>query len=397
MKKNLESFLRQNHPNYQVMFVVESRDDTAVPLILQVIAENKLTKARMIVAGKASSCGQKVHNLCRAADLLEKEIDIYAFADSDAATGNMWLRWLTDSIGREGVGARTGYRWMVPDNNRIPTLLACTANNTLAAMMGRGGHHLIWGGSWAIHRSVFRATGIREVWENVVSDDLAASRALQLANLKILFSPHCICSTRVQHTWSSLFEFFRRQLLITRKYSPNYWTSSFLLTAAVQLAFWGGIIAAVYANATQNTLWTLAFAGSATGLYAGSVARAAVRQSLGRKIDSRWRAERAARNFDLFAGPVTGLFLLAAFLTSCVGNTISWRGIHYFLGRGGTVKLLGRSIGPVWPIRTEPHNATLAGESAKANDSSTNISISNQPHDEANQTDSIPKSRQRAA
>ncbi len=353
MRQNLASFLRQNHPDFQVLFVVESVCDPAVRLIQQVMAENPTVQSDILIAGKATDCGQKVHNLCRAIDSLGDEIAIYAFADSDAASGNTWLLWLVDCIGREDVGARTGYRWMKPGNKKLPTLLACTANNALAAIMGRGGHHLIWGGSWAIRRSVFRSTGIREAWQGVVSDDLAASRALRLAKLKILFDPHCLCLTKVEYTWSTLFEFFRRQLLITRRYTPVYWSTALLTTIAVQVAFWGGIVASVSTGLSGNFRLSQAFACSVAGLYIISIIRAAIRQNMGRKIDSGWRSMRSARIFDLVASPLTGLFVLTSFLSSCIGNTIAWRGNHYHLGPGGSVRLLGRSDRKVGPVGSE--------------------------------------------
>ena len=350
MEQNVRSFLQQDHPNFQVLFIVESGHDPAVKLIHQVMREHWTTSAKVLVAHQANNSGQKVHNLCFAVDSLTDDIDIYAFADCDAATGSNWLQWLVDCIGREGVGARTGYRWMKPGNRRLPTLLACTANNAIAAMMGRGGHHLIWGGSWAIHRSVFRSTGIRQAWDGSVSDDLVATTALKLSNLKIVFDPKCLSTTTVKYTWTSLFEFFRRQLLIARRYAPTYWATTLATTIAGQVAFWGGIVAAVYATAAGNQFWSNAFQISVIGLYTASVARAAIRQSMGRRIDRGWKRKKTARNFDLFAAPLTGLFMLSALIASCIGNTIRWRGYHYHIGQGGAVRLLGKSIGDTWPI-----------------------------------------------
>lgn len=350
MEQNVNSFLQQDHPNFRVLFVVESGHDPAVSLIQRIIRENPTAEAKVLVAHQAVGCGQKVHNLCVAVDSLPDDIDIYAFADCDAATNKSWLQWLVDCIGREGVGARTGYRWMKPGNRRLPTLLACTANNAIAAMMGRGGHHLIWGGSWAIHRSIFRSTGIRQAWEGTVSDDLVASQALRLSKLKILFDPRCLCSTTVKYSWSSLFEFFRRQLLIARRHSPSYWTTTLLTTIAGQVAFWGGIVAVVYANSVGNQFWSTTFTASVAGLYLTSVVRASIRQNLGRRIDPQWRHKKLARNFDLLASPLTGLFMLIALVASCVGNTIKWRGNHYHIGQGGAVRLIGRSMGNAWPI-----------------------------------------------
>ena len=384
MEQNIRAFLQQDHPNFRVLFVVESGHDPAVQLIHRLMRENPTTQSQVIVAKQATNRGQKVHNLCVAVDSLTDDIDIYAFADCDAATGSHWLQWLVDCIGREGVGARTGYRWMKPGNRRLPTLLACTANNAIAAMMGRGGHHLIWGGSWAIHRSVFRATGIRQAWEGTVSDDLVASEALRLSNLKILFDPQCLCTTKVKYTWSSLFEFFRRQLLIARRYAPSYWTTTLITTIAIQVAFWGGIAAAVYANEAGNQFWSNVFQISVAGLYLASVVRAAIRQNMGRRIDPQWRREKTARNFDLFASPLTGLFMLTALVASCIGNTIRWRGNQYHIGQGGAVRLTGRSIGDVWPIGAEDsvHGSTSALRPADENP--TTLPFSKHSNEQAN-------------
>lgn len=393
MEQNINSFLQQDHPNYRVLFIVESGHDPAVNLIQRVMRQNPTAQAKVLVAKQATNCGQKVHNLCFAVDSLSDDVDIYAFADCDAATGKSWLQWLVDCIGRENVGARTGYRWMKPGNRRLPTLLACTANNAIAAMMGRGGHHLIWGGSWAIHRSVFRATGIREAWEGTVSDDLVASQALRLSNLKILFDPRCLCSTTVTYSWSSLFEFFRRQFLIARRYAVSYWTTTLLTTIAGQVAFWGGIAAAIYANAIGNQFWFNAFQISVAGLYVTSVVRAVLRQNMGRRIDPQWRRRKTARHFDIFASPLTGLFTLAALVASCIGNTIRWRGNHYHIGQGGAVRLLGKSIGTTWPIAAgnstdapttaatplDRAHATNQGPATISFAKNTNQSDSNQP------------------
>jgi hypothetical protein len=71
---------------------------------------------------------------------------------------------------------------------------------------------------------------------------------------------------------------------------------------------------------------------------------------MGRRIDRGWKRKKTARNFDLFAAPLTGLFMLSALIASCIGNTIRWRGYHYHIGQGGAVRLLGKSIGDTWPI-----------------------------------------------
>jgi len=305
--------------------------------------ENRCVKSRLIIAGRADNCGQKVHNIRQASKQLTHEIDVLVFADSDANPGKTWLRWLVNGIGRENLGARTGYRWMMPRKNNFPTLVVCTINNALASMLGRGKHYLVWGGSWAIHRRVFDAIGVREAWFGVLSDDLVASRAIQKANLEIEFEPQCVCSSRVSFTTAQMFEFLRRQFLIGRRHSPKYWYGALFLVASSLIGFWASVALGVWGIATGSSIgyWAMLSAGL---LYAMGVVRAGIRQNIGKRTFHQWRQYRKARKFDLFAGPLTGLMTLVALAQSMFGSEIVWRGIRYFIGGGGRVLVLGRDL-----------------------------------------------------
>ncbi|MEM7456874.1 MAG: hypothetical protein AAF456_21195, partial [Planctomycetota bacterium] len=152
-----------------------------------------------------------------------------------------------------------------------------------------------------------------------------------------------ICTSPVSFTWSSLYEFMTRQLVIGRVYAPGYWISALLITFASQLGFWAGLIggAALLANGNSIGYWLLGFA---TLLYATSIARGAIRQSMGRLASLRWRTARRARRFDVFAGPLTGLFLTFIFARSAFGRRIVWRNVGYHIGPTGRIQLLGRRI-----------------------------------------------------
>ena len=218
LRENLAPFFRQDHPNYRLTFIVESRQDGAVPVIEELINQNKFIASRIVVSGRADDSGQKVHNLRVATEHIGQATDVLVFADSDAMPKKTWLRWLTYNVGQTKLGANTGYRWMIPRDGSVWTRIGCAINNSLATMMGRGRHFLIWGGAWAIHRKVFEASGIREAWKGSLSDDLVASRALHRAGLEVRFEPNCVCQSYVQFTATSLFEFIRRQFVIGRKH-----------------------------------------------------------------------------------------------------------------------------------------------------------------------------------
>src|SRR4029077_12409526 len=67
LRTNLLALFWQRYPHYQICFVVESENDPAVAVIRDLERENPKVQCRVIVAGKARGCGQKVHNLMCAA------------------------------------------------------------------------------------------------------------------------------------------------------------------------------------------------------------------------------------------------------------------------------------------------------------------------------------------
>ena len=374
-RRKLESFFFQDHPNFRITFSVESTRDPVVPLIRELQKENRFVESSILVAGRATHCGQKVHNLLAAVEELQMQIDVLAFADMDAFAKPSWLRWLTIGVGRQNVGARTGYRWMVPEENNLPTLIGVTLNNSVAACLGKGNHNLVWGGSWAIHRRVFLQIGLREAWTQVLSDDFVASRTIRESRfegqrLKIQFEPQCLCETKVKFTWASLFEFIVRQLKITRLYAPRQWIVAMLNSGVTQLAFWGSIVAWIAVMSTGDRgLLPTSLIFSFLRLYFLGVARAAVRQNMARRVISGWRKQQLARRFDLFAWPLTGIFAAVSLIASSVGNRISWSNIHYQIENGGRTMVLGRNVeSKNWPVRTdavvpEPKLSTFKAES----------------------------------
>ena len=107
LRENLTAFLHQDHPNFEITFVVERATDPAVQLIRNLQKENRCIKTRLVIAGRTEECGQKVHNLRRATEDLPIDVDVLVFADSDANPKSTWLRWIVNRVGRENLGART--------------------------------------------------------------------------------------------------------------------------------------------------------------------------------------------------------------------------------------------------------------------------------------------------
>ncbi|MEN6557522.1 MAG: glycosyltransferase, partial [Thermoguttaceae bacterium] len=186
---NLRAILRQDCDNYEVTFIVENIDDPAYEAIRHAMSRHPWVPAKVVVAGRAADCGQKVHNLLVATEHLSQRIQYLAFVDSDARPRPEWLRALVSRLDRPNLGAVTGYRWFTPDRSTVANALVYSMNCDVMSFLTRSSHHLIWGGSWAIRRDVFESIELRDAWQRTLSDDLVASRLMRSHGLEVRLEP----------------------------------------------------------------------------------------------------------------------------------------------------------------------------------------------------------------
>jgi hypothetical protein len=346
LESNLRVVLAQDYHNYEVLFGIESDDDDARPVIDRVCHANPRISTRVVCAGRCCQSGQKIDNLLAAISRLPDRVEVLAFLDADARPGRTWLRSLLANLNREAVGATTGYRWLLPKRGGLANYLAYSINSAVAGLLGPGGHHLVWGGSWAIRREVFEQIGIGQAWQGTLSDDLVASRALHGSGLPVLFEPGAVTLSPVDFTLGSVWEFMRRQYVIGRRYAAGWWKLAVAANSLAQAVLWIGLLAALLGWGVP-TAWRVLLLTNSLGLYGLHVFRGAVRQSLSRLyVPTATPQLTAARKVDVLLAPLMGLLNLAVLWSSAVGSRIRWRGIAYWISPGGRILLLGRQYTP---------------------------------------------------
>jgi cellulose synthase/poly-beta-1,6-N-acetylglucosamine synthase-like glycosyltransferase len=342
LEGNLCALLRQDYDNYEVTFIVESADDPACPAIRRAMAAHPSVSARVVVAGRASDSGQKVHNLRVATEFLSGRIKYLAFVDSDACPRPEWLRVLIARLDRPGLGAVTGYRWFTPRRTTVANALVYSMNCSVVALLTRSSHYLLWGGSWALRRDVFDAIGLRDAWQGTLSDDLVASRLMRQSRLQVRFEPACVVASPLDGSFAQAMSFIRRQYLVTRLYTFDWWLFSLLAAMFTNLIWWGnlGVLAWSLLTGSPSPWIPLAVGLS---LYLVTVCRGAMRQDLVKTYFPYWeRASRWIRRFDIWANPLVELAHWAGIISSSFGRYIAWRGIRYDVAPGGQVRKIIR-------------------------------------------------------
>ena len=228
---NLQALLEQEYPAYEVIFVVDDKNDTAMKIIEEVSREaaKDAQKSKVIVAKKADGCSQKVENLREAVLHAADKSQAFVFVDSDARPSAQWLRYLVAPLEDKNIGAATGYRWFISKNPSFASELRSAWNASIASALGPNTRsNFCWGGSMAMRRDTFERLGIREKWSGTLSDDFTVTRELNAANLPIVFVPQALTASVEDCAFGEMLEFTTRQMKITRVYATKLWVMSFV-------------------------------------------------------------------------------------------------------------------------------------------------------------------------
>lgn len=330
LAENLAALLEQDYPDYEVIFVVDDENDPSVAVINE-ISRKAAKVAKMVVAPKAVDCAQKIENLREAVLHADKRSKVFAFADSDARPQKDWLRYLVAPLEDSSTGATTGYRWFISKHRTFASEMRSAWNASIASALGPNTKsNFCWGGSMAIRRETFDAVDMREQWRGTLADDLAVTRAVNDAGLKIVFVPQALTPSVADCTFAELVEFTTRQIKIVRVCEPKLW----LMTLFGSTLFNSVLIAAflIVVLSATNDLMVAAALATILLVFAFSIGKAWLRLKAV-KLALKSHEQEVEKQFLT----QNTLWLLTGLLFSCnsvaalFSRRITWRGITYEL------------------------------------------------------------------
>jgi cellulose synthase/poly-beta-1,6-N-acetylglucosamine synthase-like glycosyltransferase len=316
LEENLGALLDQDYPGFSVLFVVESREDGAVPAIERSLARRP-ELGGLVLAGPARARSQKVHNLLAALESAPPA-DVLVFADSDGRPERDWLWLLVASLERSEVGVASSYRFYLPDPPRFTTLLRSVWNAAVLTLLGEHDRNFAWGGAMAIRREVFQRIGVAEAWKGALSDDYAMTHAVRRAGLRVDFVPSCLVASRGDIGLRELAAWCGRQIAITRV----YWPALFAVAAATHLIY-GAFLALALVQGE------LALVGLVLlpGLVGGGLRAKAIAD-----LAPQWRETISRHLWAYFLlVPFAGVLTLWGVLRALWSRRIEWRGKVYVM------------------------------------------------------------------
>ena len=334
LRPNLSALFAQHYPAYEIVFVSDRADDPALAVaeeLSRAFGGESVARTRLVVAGRATESGQKVHNLLAGLAGVDSASEVFVFVDTDARPRADWLRALVAPLADERVGAATGYRWFLPVSGGLASHVRSVWNASIASALGANDRgNFCWGGSTAIRRATFERLGMRERWRGTLSDDYALTRTLQAARLPIRFVPACLTASLEDCSAGALLEFTTRQLKITRVYAPHLWRIVLVSNLLFVCVFFGGIaLASARAALGLSFAWPLALVCVIfmLGMWKAFFRLRAVALAL-----DEYHAElRAGLWAHLLLWPLTAALFLYNALAAAASRRILWRGIGYEL------------------------------------------------------------------
>ena len=338
----VRAILRQDYPDYELLFVFDSERDPGFKVVQDLIREPHDCAARLLVLPKASGhsslkCDAVVH----ATKSLSEQTEIVALIDADTIAHPSWLREMVVPFKDPQVGATTGLRWYEAPGAEMGPLVRSIWNT--AAIVQMYWYRITWGGSLAVRRQVLHETNLVKRWAHAFCEDTLVRGELENQGYRVVVIPSLHMVNYERCTIQNFYPWASRQLLTTRLYHPAWpfvlghgmGTSCGLALGVILflLAFWFhqvGLVAALFISLCAYEAISLAL------LWGIVLAARRILKRAGRPLPS-WGGEMGI--LYAVALPVTQVMYAFAMIRAMFAKSVQWRGIRYDLRRDGSVRL----------------------------------------------------------
>ena len=222
-KANIAAFCNQEYPDYNVIFVIDSKKDKAYPILKEFTS--KISYVKVEFSDVLQGCSGKISALLKGVEKAD-DVEVYVFADSDIKPHNKWLYFLVNRLDDKRIGATTGFRWYFP-HNKTSYLISSWNMASIVGLFYSASNYL-WGGSTAIRKKLFDELNVKSKWRKGLSDDLILTEILKNNKYKIKLIPECVVESPTDEKIKTFVKWGSRQLTWMRWYCPLLWIISFI-------------------------------------------------------------------------------------------------------------------------------------------------------------------------
>lgn len=333
LQETLESFFRQDYPNFEIIFGARSRDNGALAIVEKLRAKYPRIPTQVVISGEPSWPNAKVFSLAKM--IASSDNEYFVISDSDILVGRDFLRNVIPPLLDPKVGLATCMYRGVPAPDFWSQLEAAgmsvemPAGVMVADMME--GMKFALGAAMAVRRDAIEAIGGMREAGDFYSDDFVLGNLIAAAGYKVVLSHY-----KVEHVLSAytLRRTFGDQLrwMKSTRYSRPWGHVGSGLTYAVPF---GLLALALGLTARHHPHVTLGLA-----LFAAAwLNRVLLAVLVG------WGVLRDRRClWFCWLYPLRDLLGFCTWFGSFTGNKFLWRGEPYQFGEEGRIRPVERSI-----------------------------------------------------
>ena len=215
----------------EYIFVVESGDDPAVPLIRRLMGEAKEANIAIRAAGTSMTCSQKIHNMLAGVDACDARSTYVLFLDDDVRLHRNTIGSLVSSMEANSpeMFLSNGFPFDLPPARGVnfPSYMTMAFHMVLLIAFSHPGEWTknVWGGCMIVRRSSFANDehGCRSKYERGgYSDDLILAALCDEFKRTVGAPADCVFPQHIEHTWTQWWNYMRRQLFVMDTYSTSH-------------------------------------------------------------------------------------------------------------------------------------------------------------------------------
>lgn len=228
--QNLRSIMESAGTRYNVIAVVDSEDDEAVPVI------REAGIPFIISQQNCSGCSGKVRAIYSAIERFP-DYPVYVIADSDILPPPNWLSDLLDPLSDPEVGISTTFPYFEPVGgfwSRVKLVWGFVGLGMMESSLTRFG----WGGSLAFRKDLLDNGG-SDFFRSYVSDDVALTKLCKSRGLKISYVAGAAPLVNSPDNFHVFMEWANRQTALSIYATPSvfrygiiFYLSTIILTVS---------------------------------------------------------------------------------------------------------------------------------------------------------------------
>lgn len=323
LRENLESFFRQDYPEFELVFGARSGDDPALRVVEEIRQHYPQVDCRVILSGPPVWPNAKVFSLDKM--IAATSNDCLIITDSDVDVAPDFLRNIVPPLLNPKTGLVTCLCRGVPARGLWSTLEALgmsveLSSGVLVADMMEGMRFGL-GAVLATRRDVLKKIGGIAACADYYSDDFVLGNLAWAAGYEVVLSHHIVGHVLIPHSFMRTFGHQVRWMKSTR-YSRPWGHLGTGLTFAIPFGLLGFLSAAA-----------LGHVGWGVALLLASLANRVIQS-----IAVGWGITRDPRSLlYCWLYPLRDLFGFATWLGSYTSRTFLWRDELYRFSKGGKI------------------------------------------------------------